>query len=158
MKNLFLTSIAICLLTACAATNSSLYSDEDSMINISANASPKRKLVLELLNLFNAKKQSQAVLNSMIETMPTDVRDTLRSAFDADEMIEIIAPVYEKYLTEDELKTVIKFYKSPVGRKLLAAQPKIMNDSIIVMKVYAQNKIKKILKAEKENTGKLRVK
>ena len=154
MKKTILLLFSLLLISACATNNSASLSDDNKMLKINENASPKRKLVLELLNLFHAKEQSQQVLNSMIESMPLDVRDSLRSAFDSDEMIELIIPVYEKYLTEDDLREVIKFYKTPAGKKLLEAQPKIMQDSIIVMKVYAQKKLNAILKAEKEDTGK----
>ena len=154
MKNFIIIFSACFILFSCANTNSSLTDDDYSPITVSKTKSEKQKLVLELLTLLKAKKQSEEVLNSMIETMPYDVRDTLKKAFDADEMINLIVPVYEKYLTKDDLQAAIDFYKSPAGEKLLKAQPKIMKDSIIVMKIYAQKKLEEVLNAEKEDVGK----
>ena len=104
----------------------------------------KRALVVELLQLVNAKQQSQDILNSMIKMLPTDVRDSFKKALNADEMMELVIPVYEKYLTTEDLEGIIGFYKSPAGKKLLIAQPKIMKDSMIVMKVYAEKKLSAI--------------
>ena len=110
-------------------------------INVKKISEYKRELVVELLQLVNAKKQSQEILNSMIKMLPEDVRNSFKKALNPDEMIELITPVYEKYLTAEDLESIIKFYKSPAGKKLLEAQPKIMKDSMIVMKVYAQKKL-----------------
>ena len=114
---------------------------QTSFVDVKKKTEIKRALVVELLQLVNAKQQSKEVLDSMIKMMPSDVRDTFKKALNADEMMELVIPVYEKYLTIDDLKSVIKFYKSPAGKKLLEAQPKIMKDSMIVMKVYAQKKL-----------------
>ena len=154
MKNFIVLLTASLILVSCANTDTAIKSDDYYSFAASKNQSEKQKLVLELLSLLNAKQQSEEVLNSMIKSMPYDVRDTLKKAFDADEMINLIVPVYEKYLTEDDLRAAISFYKSPAGKKLLKAQPMIMKDSIIVMKVYAQKKLEEVLNAEKEDTGK----
>jgi len=114
---------------------------QTSFVDVKKKSEIKRALVCELLQLVNAKQQSQEVLNSMIKMMPSDICDSFKKALNADEMMELVIPVYEKYLTIDDLKSMIKFYKSPAGKKLLEAQPKIMKDSMIVMKVYVQKKL-----------------
>ena len=119
-------------------------------INIKKLSDNKRMLVIELLQLVKAKKQSQQVLDSMIQTMPLDVQNTFKEALNADEMMKLVIPVYERYLTVDDLKNVITFYRSPAGNKLLEAQPKIMKDSMIVMKVYVQKKLSERLNLEKK--------
>ena len=124
-----------------------------SEVNIKKLSEDKRTLVIELLQLVNAKEQSQQVLDSMIQTMPLDVQATFKEALNADEMMKLVIPVYERYLTVDDLKSVITFYQSPAGKKLLDAQPKIMKDSMIVMKVYVQKKLSERLNLEKKGKG-----
>lgn len=51
------------------------------------------------------------------------------------ELIELIAPVYEKYLALEDLKALTAFYETPVGKKYSAAMPLITTD---VMKVSQQ--------------------
>lgn len=41
-----------------------------------------------------------------------------------------MAPVYEKHLTEADLNEVIKFYNSPVGKKLAGKTPAITQESM----------------------------
>lgn len=38
-------------------------------------------------------------------------------------LTELYAPIYQKYLTIDDLKQIIAFYESPVGKKLASATP-----------------------------------
>ena len=125
-------------------------SAKQSDINIKKLSDNKRTLVIELLQLVKAKEQSQQVLDSMIQTMPLDVQATFKEALNADEMMKLVIPVYERYLTVDDLKNVIAFYRSPAGKKLLEAQPKIMKDSMIVMKVYVQKKLSEKMNLEKK--------
>ena len=47
-----------------------------------------------------------------------------------DEMIELVVPIYDKYLTHDEIKIIITFYETPVGKKMIAVLPQIMQESM----------------------------
>lgn len=46
------------------------------------------------------------------------------------ELSGAVAQIYAKHFTEQELKDLLVFYKSPVGTKLLAEQPKIADASL----------------------------
>ncbi len=143
MKKYFLLVTLILTAIAFAETSDNISSQSINRaeINVKKLSDDKRTLVIELLQLVNTKKQSREILDSMIKMLPSDVRETFKKALNPDEMMELVIPVYEKYLTTEDLESIIKFYKSPAGKKLLEAQPKIMKDSMIVMKVYAQKKL-----------------
>ena len=47
-----------------------------------------------------------------------------------DRMVELIAPIYQKYLTLSDLKQIVAFYQTPVGKKLGEAVPSISMDSM----------------------------
>lgn len=47
-------------------------------------------------------------------------------------------PIYHKYLTFEEIKELINFYKTPLGRKLVAVTPKLAKESINAEKLWAQ--------------------
>ncbi len=40
------------------------------------------------------------------------------------------ARLYAVHFTEPELKDILAFYKSPIGKKLVAEQPKVADESI----------------------------
>jgi hypothetical protein len=54
------------------------------------------------------------------------------------EIGEGMAKVYAGEFTEQELKDLVTFYKSPLGQKLLAAEPKAIQLSMTYMNQWAQ--------------------
>jgi hypothetical protein len=50
-----------------------------------------------------------------------------------------MAKIYAAEFTEQELKDLVTFYKSPLGQKLLANEPKAINQSMGFMSQWAQN-------------------
>jgi hypothetical protein len=50
-----------------------------------------------------------------------------------------MAHAYATEFSEQELKDIVTFYKSPLGQKLLAAEPKAIQQSMAFMNQWAQN-------------------
>ncbi len=50
-----------------------------------------------------------------------------------------MAQVYANEFTEPELKDLVAFYKSPIGQKLLTAEPRAIQFSMSYMNQWAQN-------------------
>jgi uncharacterized protein len=61
-----------------------------------------------------------------------EVAAKLRSEYAArgEEVINDVAKLYASRFTEQELKDTLAFYKSPLGRKLLAEEPAILDQSM----------------------------
>jgi uncharacterized protein len=55
------------------------------------------------------------------------------------EIGEGMAKVYANEFTEQELKDLVTFYKSPLGQKLLASEPRAIQLSMSYMNQWAQN-------------------
>ena len=55
------------------------------------------------------------------------------------EIGEGMAQVYANEFTEQELKDLVTFYKSPLGQKLLSAEPRAIQLSMSYMKQWAQS-------------------
>lgn len=68
-------------------------------------------------------------LNEIAAKMRTDMSPRLG------EVSEQVAQLYARHFTEQELKDILVFYKSPVGKKLLNEQPQVVDDSM----KFAQN-------------------
>lgn len=49
-----------------------------------------------------------------------------------DDLTSMLVPVYKKYLTQEDLKELIKFYQTPVGKKFAKNTPFIMQESMQV--------------------------
>ena len=63
------------------------------------------------------------VLNVMPEVVMSIVSDHLP------ELIKLVVPVYGKHFTHDEIREMLAFYESDVGKKLAQKQPQIMAES-----------------------------
>jgi hypothetical protein len=50
-----------------------------------------------------------------------------------------MAQVYASEFTEQELKDLVTFYKSPLGKKLIEAEPRAIGLSMAFMNSWAQN-------------------
>ena len=50
-----------------------------------------------------------------------------------------MAKVYASQFTEQELKDLVTFYKSPLGQKLLTAEPAAIQSSMAYLNQWAQN-------------------
>ena len=109
----------------------------------------------EILAMKNASQMYQnAVPNIVAQTKDSLLQANLNYQKDLNEVAVIVAQslagrekeigegmaqVYASEFTEQELKDLVTFYKSPLGQKLLANEPKAVQLSMSYMNQWAQN-------------------
>jgi uncharacterized protein len=49
--------------------------------------------------------------------------------FDTRSLTETVIPIYDKYLTSEDLKELLQYYKSPFGQRMLKVLPQVARDS-----------------------------
>lgn len=49
---------------------------------------------------------------------------------DTTQLLDLLVPIYATHLTRDEIEQLIRFYESPIGRRLTAVQPMISQESM----------------------------
>lgn len=49
--------------------------------------------------------------------------------FDPESLTEKVVPIYDKYLTEEDLQGLLQYYRSPLGQRMLKALPEIARES-----------------------------
>jgi hypothetical protein len=67
---------------------------------------------------------------------PGDYREQLVELFfqkyhqkrDPNRVIDMAVPVYDKYYSDDEIKGLIQFYSTPLGKKALTVMPQLMGE------------------------------
>jgi uncharacterized protein len=64
--------------------------------------------------------------------------EKFRSRVDAQQLLELIVPVYDKHLSHEEIKALIQFYETPLGKKTLSALPAIALESREVGEKWGQ--------------------
>lgn len=56
-----------------------------------------------------------------------------RTLYPIAEMLQDMAPVYQKHFTDTDFNQIIAFFESPVGQKMLNESPKMMQESMQVI-------------------------
>jgi hypothetical protein len=75
-----------------------------------------------------------------------------RKQFDLKKFNEIAIRAYDKNLSAQDVKGILAFYQSPVGKRMIAAMPNVMNDMMVEtlqMTREMTEKIRKSLQEEK---------
>ena len=113
--------------------------------------------IRHLMEVTGAKKQLNQMLPFMAKQMkplaeqlimprlPPDLRDPqiperfvqqFIERFDPEELINRIVPVYDKYYTHEEIKEIIHFFETSLGRKFLETSVPLMQESMTVGQQY----------------------
>ena len=93
-----------------------------------------KKDVIEYVKLSGSSVQVTAALEPMMNQLQIsdDKKADLRKDIDATlpDLYEKIADVMMKYYTHDDVKKMIEFYNSPVGKKIQEVAPKLTKDQM----------------------------
>lgn len=84
-------------------------------------------------------EKGQAFINSFIESY--------QKKFDVDQVTEQIVGIYDKHYTDDDIKTLLQFYGSPVGQKFAAETPKILREIQAASRTVGTTAAKEALQA-----------
>jgi hypothetical protein len=96
----------------------------------------KKDLILKFIDVFGTKKSMYANFAQMMNTLPPAQSEVFQKTFKVDEIIQDLVPLYDKHFTEADLKALIDFYTTPIGRKLVETIPLLMNESVEVSSKY----------------------
>ena len=92
------------------------------MLTVSGSLDGARELVPQLLAF--VKQQQPDMPDEDIRRLETLLREQV-----IDRIADLYAPVYAKYLSLDDLKQIVAFYQSPVGKKWVNATSEIAQGS-----------------------------
>lgn len=102
-----------------------------------ADVSPeKRKEIEKLLRLTGMERLVGQMENQMIASLRQQMPQVpelfwtkFQQKMNTRELLEKIIPIYDKYYTTEDLKTVNAFYETPAGQKLLSTLPQAMQEA-----------------------------
>lgn len=98
----------------------------------------KKQLILQLIDAMGTKLAMQTTFEQIIKEAPAQDAEQLKKALNLDDVISRLVPVYDKYFSEEEIKVLLSFYQSPVGRKLIKVTPLLMDESMKANMNYFQ--------------------
>lgn len=95
----------------------------------------------------------QNMLTNFKQRLP-DVPEEFWSNFmkevNPETLTTMVIPIYDKYYTQDDIKKMIEFYQSPVGKKVISTMPQIMQESMQVGQTWGKDLGEKIYNNLKE--------
>lgn len=116
-----------------------------------ANTQPKidaakEARIHELMDVTGTTRLGEQFLKTAMEQLrasvagsrPQDARaqqllelflERFQKHFDPHALTEIIIPIYDKYFSEEDLKGLLEFYRSPLGQRTLKALPEITREA-----------------------------
>lgn len=85
-----------------------------------------------------AMNQMLPALKQMLPDAPEAFWDDYMAEFNPEDLVEMTVPIYQKYLTEEEVQALNRFYETPAGKKLIKVQPQIMQESMMAGQQWGQ--------------------
>lgn len=148
MKSLFLAFVlSICLIPQSFAQTDEQYTDALYEMFKVSGAEESYKTVIK--TMFNFYKNSEG-FNQVDEEIWDELeKEMLKTSIK--DLAEMLTPVYKKYLSIDDLKAVVAFYKTPAGKKMAKYQPEITEQSMEIGGAWGEKIGEKIIeKIEKK--------
>lgn len=97
----------------------------------------KQANIRKLLEITGSGKLGIQVMKQMIDSyrtsmpkVPQKFWDDFMKEADPQQLVELIVPIYDKYLTDEDVKNLIQFYQSPLGKKVIQVLPQITQQSM----------------------------
>jgi hypothetical protein len=130
-----------------AAPKASSQSSTKVSPQVSSTIDPRKETrIRELMDITGAKNLGQQLIDAGMEQFRASVQDSqpdnprakqfadafvarFQKHFDPNSLTERVIPIYDKYLTADDLKGLLDYYHSPLGQRMLKALPEVTRES-----------------------------
>jgi len=114
--------------------------------------SQKIKNIRKIMALTGSGKLGVQVVQNMVSSFKTTYPNVDPSFWNdflkevtPDELVNLVVPVYDRNFTDEEIEGMLAFYSSPVGQKVLAKLPVVLQESMQVGQSWGQELSKKIM-------------
>ena len=94
------------------------------MMDVSGTTASYQTMINQMITLFKAQQP-----NASAEVM-ANMEQVLKE-FSMSKLVDKLVPVYQKHMTEKDLKGIIAFYETPAGKVYAAKVPLIMQESML---------------------------
>ena len=122
-----------------------------------AQSNSKQEKIQQMLELTGAGKLGIQVMNQMMtnfkSTYPKvdqEFWNDFKKEVKADDIVNLMIPIYDKHYSENDIEQLILFYKSPIGRKTIAVTPLITQESMIAGQQWGMATGRKVIEKLKE--------
>ena len=118
----------------------------------------KEKDILKLLEITNTKDLCIQIFDMIIPQfsqlapgVPQNFWDLFRQKIDVDDFINLYIPVYDKHFSHEDIRELIQFYESPIGKRFVEKTPSITQDSMAIGQEWGMRLGQKIMQELKKS-------
>lgn len=138
MKKLVILAVAVIMAGTAFAEDATLekkikltedmLSSMDLQKNMDRSFDMVKKMQMNIVKKFSQGKDSEKALK-----LQAAIIDLMKKEFSWDSIKDDVVKVYAESFSEDELKALTDFYKSPVGQKLIQKQPEVQQKMMMIV-------------------------
>ena len=95
--------------------------------------------IVKLLRISGTDKLADQMMDAMIPQfqqlvpdIPKAFWDKFRAKLNIDDLLFACVPAYSKYYTHDEIKQLILFYESPLGKRMVEVAPLLTQETMAI--------------------------
>ena len=121
-------------------------------VSAHSQVSTKSEKIKHLLELTGAGKLGKQVAENVISVFQKqypDVNpkfwDKFKKEIKPDDLENMIVPIYDEYFTEGDIDQLIAFYKTPIGKKVIATLPDITQESMAAGQQWGKELARKVI-------------
>lgn len=121
---------------------------------------PTRDELMKMFDVLRVRQQTQNMMRNVLAQMKTQVEGDIQkrypnlppeaaaqleatindavNLYPVNEMLDDLIPVYQKYLTKEDVDAVVGFYSSPAGQHFLDKLPTVTDEAMKLMMTKLQ--------------------
>lgn len=107
--------------------------------------------IQKLLAMTDSLDMGQQVVDRLLaiqqgaqSAVPQEVWDEIRAELDMTRIQPVIVAIWDRHFSHDDIRGLIEFYESPLGRKLVETQPAVMRESMAAGELWARQVLQRI--------------
>jgi hypothetical protein len=117
-------------------------------LSFSQDNAAYRESVKQMMIANGSETTFKAVISQMIsnfKTQKSEVPEEFWNQFEAsfqkvgiEDLLDLLSPIYQKHLSQDEIKSITAFYQTPAGKKFAEKTPLIMQESMQAGRIWGE--------------------
>jgi hypothetical protein len=116
-----------------------------SSLHLNAQQTAVEQDVRQLLELTGAAKLGIQAMEMMITQFqqgapdaPNEFWTEFKKEIKPESLVNLLVPIYKKHFTQAEIKQLIAFYQTPIGKKVTATLPAVTQESMVAGQQWGQ--------------------
>jgi uncharacterized protein len=91
---------------------------------------------------------------AMVHDVPESFWDDFIKEVKPDDLVKLIIPIYQKHYSEEDIQEVLKFYRSPTGKKFIANIPQVVQEGQMAGRKWGEELGRKVIEKAKKAQAK----